>query len=115
GVHRAISKGKSSPIMVPDGPHGPQYHFKVGVLVLAQTSGAPILPLGFAVDRCWHLKSWDRLIVPKPFSRAVVVVGRPEPIAADLAGEAQEAERQRLEARLDALTRQAEAAVRERD
>ncbi len=111
GVHRAITRRGSSPILIPDGPRGPLYHFKVGVAVLAQTSRAPILPLGFAAEKSWTLASWDRMIVPRPFTRVAVVVGAPQTVSRDLSGDALEAERQRLEALLDALTRQAEAAV----
>ncbi len=111
GIYRAIKERQSSPLVIPDGPKGPRYVFKAGALVLAQMSGAPILLLGFAADSCWQLKSWDRLIIPRPFSRVSVVVGEPEFLAADLAGEALEAERLRLEAKLDTITRQAEAAA----
>ena len=106
-IHRAVTKRGSSPIMIPDGPHGPQYVFKVGVAVLAQTTGAPILPLGFAARSAWHLKSWDRLIIPKPFTRVKVVIGEPQPVDPALTGDQLELERQRLEAVINGVTNQA--------
>lgn len=110
-IHRAITRRGSSPIMVPDGPRGPAHSFKVGVAVLAQTSGAPVLPLGFAAQKCWRLRSWDRLIVPRPFSRVTVVVGEPQTVAPDLDTEQIEAERARLEDVLNDVTRRAEDAA----
>ncbi len=110
GLHRAITRRGSSPIMIPDGPRGPLYHFKVGVAVLAQTSKAPILPFGIAADKYWTLRSWDRIIVPRPFSRVAITVGAPQFVERGLSNEELEAERQRLEQLIDALTRQAEDA-----
>ena len=110
GVHRAIVRRGSSPIMIPDGPRGPAYEFKVGVAVLSQLSGAPILPLGFAARRCFYLRSWDRMIVPKPFTRIAVVVGEPQTVAAGLSSEELEAERARLQSVLDEVKERAEEA-----
>ncbi len=111
GLHRAITRQGSSPIMIPDGPRGPLYRFKVGVAVLAQTSGAPILPIGVAASRFFTLGSWDRIIVPWPFSRLAITFGEPQFVERGLSSEELEAERQRLEELISALTRQAEAAV----
>ena len=111
GLHRAITRRGSSPIMIPDGPRGPLYRFKVGVAVLAQTSGAPILPLGIAAGRFFTLGSWDRMIVPWPFSKLAITVGEPQNVSRGLCAEELESERQRLEQLIDDLTLQAEAAV----
>jgi len=110
-LHRAITREGSSPVMIPDGPQGPIYQFKVGVAVLAQTSGAPIVPFGVAAQKYWSLNSWDRMIVPRPFSRVAVAIGAPQSVSRGLSGDDLEAERQRLEYLLDSLTRQAERAV----
>lgn len=71
---RAVRAGKSAAFTV-DGPRGPIYVAKPGALLLAAKSGAAILPFSISLDRCWRLKSWDRIEIPKPFSRAVVVIG----------------------------------------
>lgn len=110
-IHRAISRNGSSPIMIPDGPQGPLYHFKVGVAVLAQTSAVPILPLGFAAKSFWTLKSWDRLIIPFPATRITITVGEPRRVPAELKGEELEAARRSLEQELERLTAAAEAAA----
>jgi len=109
-VYRALGRG-SSPVMIPDGPSGPERRFKVGVAVLAQMSGRPILPFGFAASRAWHLGSWDGLLIPKPFSRIVVLVGTPQYLPRDIGAERLEAERARLEALLDELSERADRAV----
>jgi lysophospholipid acyltransferase (LPLAT)-like uncharacterized protein len=71
---RAVRAGKSAAFTV-DGPKGPIYEAKPGALLLAAKSGAAILPFSISLDRCWRLPSWDRIEIPKPFTRAVVVIG----------------------------------------
>ncbi|HOG16282.1 MAG: hypothetical protein A4E73_03157 [Syntrophaceae bacterium PtaU1.Bin231] len=55
-----------------DGPRGPRGVVKAGLIVLAQKSGVPIVPVYASVSRAWVLRSWDRCLVPKPFSRIVI-------------------------------------------
>ena len=52
-----------------DGPRGPRYVAKRGPVLLARMSGVPIIPFYVAVERAWVLKTWDALMIPKPFSR----------------------------------------------
>jgi lysophospholipid acyltransferase (LPLAT)-like uncharacterized protein len=111
GAVRAIAEEGASPIIVPDGPVGPVYRFKPGALQMARLTGAPIVLLGFAAGRSKALGSWDRLIVPWPFTRIAVVVGAPETIERDLPAAALEARRSALEERLAAVDRRAEKAV----
>lgn len=61
----------------PDGPHGPPLEVKHGVLAMARITGAPVLPVSW--DARWgrRLGSWDRMVVPLPFSRVDVHVGEP--------------------------------------
>lgn len=110
-LYRAVTRKKTSPVMIPDGPRGPIYHFKIGVAVLAQMSQTPILPMGFAAEKFWRVKSWDRLIVPRPFTRITLAVGEPQHLARSLSQEELEAERERLQGLLDDLTLEAEAAA----
>jgi len=60
-----------------DGPRGPRHQAKIGVALTARNAGAPILPLTVHYDRSWHLRSWDRTEVPRPFSRCVVRFDQP--------------------------------------
>jgi lysophospholipid acyltransferase (LPLAT)-like uncharacterized protein len=55
--------------ITPDGPKGPCYEFKAGGLIVTRRANAPMLLLGMDYTRYWQLKSWDRLIIPLPFSR----------------------------------------------
>ncbi|MBK6796242.1 MAG: lysophospholipid acyltransferase family protein [Acidobacteria bacterium] len=73
---RAVKSGTSAAFSV-DGPRGPIYQAKPGALLLAKKSGAAILPFSISLEKCWRLPSWDRIEIPKPFSRAFVVIGAP--------------------------------------
>jgi len=55
-----------------DGPKGPAREIKVGLLLIAKYSGMPILPIIISTEKKWCFNSWDRFIIPKPFSRIVV-------------------------------------------
>lgn len=64
-------------VLTVDGPRGPAEEVKDGVLVLAARSGRLISPTGFGASRSWRAKSWDRLIVPKPFARIALYTTEP--------------------------------------
>ncbi len=102
-----VQEGHPAALTV-DGPKGPPRVVQSGILQLARRTGAWILPVTGASAHPWFLKSWDRYLVPKPFSRCVVSYGEPFPIpeggddAATLA---------RISASIDAITREADAAV----
>lgn len=110
-IYRRLRAG-SSPVMTPDGPRGPKNVFKIGVAVLSQMAERPVLPMGIAVSRSWKLRSWDQLLVPKPFARVVVLVGEPVTVPRGLDDDELEAMRIRLETTLDALTHEAERSAR---
>lgn len=64
-------------IMTPDGPRGPKYELKPGIVKAAAESSAAAIPCTWSVDRFWQLNSWDHLIIPKPFSTICVDFGTP--------------------------------------
>lgn len=103
GLYRAIVREGGSPVVLPDGPHGPRHHCKPGSLLLARMSGAQVLPMGCTANRAWRLRTWDRLLVPFPFARVTVSLGEPYPVPSDLAAEQLERQRVELEARLEEL------------
>ncbi len=109
-MYRSMVRLKSSPIVIPDGPQGPQYRAKPGGIVLAQMCRTTIVPMGFHTERAWHLGSWDRMIIPRPFARVGVAVGEPLRVARELTPEGLEAEQQRLAATLDGLQDRAKSA-----
>jgi len=58
--------------VTPDGPRGPRYSLGPGVILLAQTTGAAILPTHASFSRCFRMKTWDGFIIPLPFSTVSV-------------------------------------------
>lgn len=86
-MYNTIVKDRISPVTTSDGPTGPIHEFKQGAVMLAQLTGAPMLPIAYAASRYWQLKSWDQFIIPKPFSRIVFAVGKPHYIDKSLKGE----------------------------
>lgn len=73
---RKLRKGNSA-IITPDGPQGPRYKAKPGAVYLQEKSDAVIIPVGIAIKNKKTLGSWDRLVLPYPGSRAVVLYGDP--------------------------------------
>ena len=57
---------------VVDGPRGPLGVVKPGLLLIAQASGMPIVPVITSAEKKWVFNSWDRFMVPKPFSRVII-------------------------------------------
>lgn len=55
--------------ITPDGPVGPRYEIKDGVVSLAALSGLPVFWVSWSSDRVWIFKSWDRFLLPKPYAR----------------------------------------------
>lgn len=73
----AMAKGHGGALAV-DGPRGPIYKTKPGVLYLSHKLGYPIVPLTFGANRAWILENtWDHFTIPKPFSKCRLVVGAP--------------------------------------
>lgn len=71
--------------ITPDGPKGPRYSVRAGVVRLASVSGLPILPLCIDIPSCWRIsKAWDGFVIPKPFSRLTVLVKDPISVPADM-------------------------------
>lgn len=58
-----------------DGPRGPAQKVKPGVLSLASHSGLPLVPITYIPHKAWRLKSWDKFIMPKPFTTITVRYG----------------------------------------
>jgi lysophospholipid acyltransferase (LPLAT)-like uncharacterized protein len=111
GLYRELARMDSSILMLPDGPQGPPLVVKPGGVVLAQTAGAPILPLGMAAGRATRLGSWDRLVLPLPFSRVVVAVGEPRSVPRQLEKEQRDQICLELETELETLSERARAAL----
>lgn len=91
--------------ITPDGPTGPARQVGDGAILLAQRSGAPLLPYALAVPSARRLKTWDRFMLPMPFARGSIVFGEPICVGRgdDVAGV-----RTLLQERMDAATARAE-------
>jgi len=91
--------------ITPDGPRGPCYVVQDGVMSLAQVTGLPIVP--FSYDLNWKIrpKSWDRFLIPLPFSRCEMRRGKSIQVPRDASDEERERLRQELERTLKAISR----------
>ena len=76
-MYQIITKEGVSPVTTSDGPTGPIFKFKPGATMLSQMTKAPMLPIACAAKNAWYLGSWDRFMIPKPFTLVVVAVGEP--------------------------------------
>ena len=92
-----------------DGPKGPPRVAQAGIAKLARETGAWILPFTGSASRPAFLKSWDRYLVPKPFSRCIVGYGEAFQIPADMPdSEALP----KINAAVDAITLEVDQAMR---
>jgi lysophospholipid acyltransferase (LPLAT)-like uncharacterized protein len=82
---RAMKRGLPMAFAL-DGPKGPRYVAKSGAVLLAKKSGNPMMPFVVECRYFFRLKSWDRLQIPRPFTRAKVIIDRPIYVSPD-AGE----------------------------
>ena len=96
-------------VITPDGPRGPREEIKPGAVRLARELGVPIYPVTFYCDPVTRLHSWDRLIIPHPFARAICQVGKAVSVPADADDRVLEAKRQELENELRRITAEAES------
>lgn len=110
-ICKAVRREGVSPVATPDGPYGPRSEFKPGVVKMAQLSGAPLLPLAYAARRAWVLRTWDRFVIPKPFTRIVLAAGPPLDVPRDCDDAAVTVIQRRMERELEAAYQVAKAAV----
>lgn len=110
-MYNTIVKDKISPVTTSDGPTGPVHKFKQGAILLAQLTQSPMLPIAYTASRYWELKTWDKFIIPKPFSRIIIAVGEPHNISKKLNAEEMEEERVKMEIDMINLIETAKAAL----
>ena len=85
GLIRA-ARGGHDLAVTPDGPRGPNREFKPGAVTVARMTGLPLIPIGVGGSAGWRADSWDRFLVPRPFSTVRVAYGPPCMVGRD-AGE----------------------------
>jgi lysophospholipid acyltransferase (LPLAT)-like uncharacterized protein len=100
GLKRAIENGQSA-IFTADGPRGPIYRTKMGPLKVAQLTGAPIGAFHLEPERAWVLRSWDRFLIPKPFTRICVSWAQWTRVPSDATAEELNGKREELNAAIE--------------
>lgn len=100
---KAVKRGLPALFTV-DGPRGPRYEAKLGAVILAKKTGNPIVPFVIEPQKFWTVNSWDKMQIPKPFTRAVTIIGEPIYINSDAEPASTLAE---LQLSLDNLVKQA--------
>lgn len=75
GLRRALAEGWTVAFTL-DGPRGPRHKVKPGPVALGRSTGLALTTFHAAVDKAWVLNSWDRMMIPMPFSRVLVRVGK---------------------------------------
>lgn len=63
--------------VTPDGPQGPRFKVKPGIIALARKTGYPIVPMSYSASKIKVFASWDRFILPYPFSACRIIYGEP--------------------------------------
>ncbi len=96
GLKRALQEGLDI-CVTPDGPRGPRYQLQPGIIKLAESTGAPIIPIHVRFSSAWRLKTWDRFVIPKPFSRVQVTFAEPITLTRGMDAEIFENQRIRIE------------------
>jgi lysophospholipid acyltransferase (LPLAT)-like uncharacterized protein len=92
----------------PDGPRGPRQVAQMGVIQAARLARIPIVPVAFGASRARRLASWDRFLVPLPFSRGLFVYGDPIEVPREADETLMEEARLRVERALNELTERAD-------
>ena len=99
-----------------DGPRGPRFTVQPGMLQLARSAGVPFLPVVMSAAPAITLRrTWDRTLIPLPFSRVVVSYGEPLNISTEIRGPRLEAKCREVEILLNRLRREADRMVGYRD
>ncbi|MDL1987346.1 MAG: lysophospholipid acyltransferase family protein, partial [Deltaproteobacteria bacterium] len=103
-------KEKQRPsIIIPDGPQGPRFKVKLGIIILARETGYPILPFSYSAKRMKVFASWDRFILPYPFTKCLGIYGNPFFVPKDAGKDDLMRYRNLLEKELGRLTLEADS------
>jgi hypothetical protein len=110
GMNRVLTGGHIAAFTI-DGPRGPQYVAKPGPVLLAKMSGVPILCFYLAAEHPWILRSWDAMMVPRPFSKVHVRWTKQIHVPAEASEEEMKQYQQQMQESLERARRDAVAAL----
>ncbi len=110
GMRRELEQGWVVAFTI-DGPKGPRYVVKPGPVLLARSTGVPMVVFHMAVENAWVLKTWDRLMIPKPFSRVLMRVSRRLAVPKDADDAQMQRSQDELQSALDRVREFAEANI----
>jgi len=100
---RRLEEGFDSGFTI-DGPRGPRYVAKPGPVMLARRSGRPVILFHIGLERAWTLKkTWDLMQIPKPYTRAVLVIAPGLEVTKDTDHEGLEKKHQEMQKMLERL------------
>jgi len=110
GLRKALEDQQTIAFTI-DGPKGPRHVAKPGPVVLARATGVPMSVFHVALDHAWVLNTWDKLMIPKPFSRALVRFSRNMLVPSEIDEGQRDASLAEMQAALDRVQAFAEANV----
>jgi lysophospholipid acyltransferase (LPLAT)-like uncharacterized protein len=110
GMRRELEQGWPVAFTI-DGPRGPRFVAKPGPVLLARATGTAMVAFHIAVEKAWILNTWDRSMIPKPFSRALMRVSRRIIVPGDANDSAREQFHKELQNALERVREFSEANV----
>ncbi len=111
-IDMMVEKNYCSGLAV-DAPRGPSRKVKMGIVIIARETRAPVVPMVSWATRQLRFRSWDSMILPLPFSTIVVAFGKPTVVPKGLSTDDYEGLRAEIEANMVEASNQAEEKVRE--
>lgn len=72
-----LKKSKDLVVITPDGPRGPRYKIKEGIVLAAKATEAKIIPYTWEANKYWQFKTWDQFRIPRPFTTITIALGSP--------------------------------------
>jgi lysophospholipid acyltransferase (LPLAT)-like uncharacterized protein len=108
GLRRALNDGWTVAFTL-DGPRGPRHRVKPGPVGLGRSAGVPLTMFHVGVEKAWVINSWDRMMIPKPFSRVLVRFGKLIRVPSDASDEDLARYNDELQAALDRVSEFAQA------
>ena len=103
-----LKENRRPAAIIPDGPQGPRFKVQPGIIMLAQKTGLPIVPVTYSASRVKVFNSWDRFMLPIPFAGCRIVYGDPVRVPGSADPETVSACRLNLEQELRRITTNAD-------